>query len=60
MLGKKIIKRGWRKGMKKGGEMHIFPPIGKKYAYIFFPHWLKIYKIAQKKADIFLPAARTP
>jgi len=25
------------KGMKKGGEMHIFPPIGKKFAY-FFPN----------------------
>ena len=54
-LGKKKI---W-KGIKKMGEMHIFPPIGKHYAY-FFPNWLKIYKITQKKAENFSPAARTP
>ena len=43
--------------MKKGEKMHIFSPIGKKYAY-FFPNGLKIYKL-QKKAWKFLPAART-
>ena len=44
--GKKIVK-----GDKKGGEMHIFFPISKKYTY-FFPNWLKIFKI-EKKADNF-------
>ena len=40
--------------------MHIFSPIGKKYAY-FFPNRLKIYQIAQKKKpENFSPAARTP
>ena len=34
--------------MKKGEKIHIFPLIGKKYAY-FFPNWLKIYKIVTKK-----------
>ena len=34
MLGKK---NDWN-GIKKGGEMHIFSPIDKKYAY-FFPNW---------------------
>ena len=43
---------------EKGGEMHIFSPVGKKYAY-FFPNWRKIYKIAQKKPDNFSPAARS-
>ena len=38
-------KNDW-KGMKKGEKMHIFSPIGKKYAY-FFPNWLKIYKITK-------------
>ena len=46
MLGGK----NYWKGMKKGGKKHIFSPIGKKYAY-FFPNWLKIYKIEQKKVD---------
>ena len=32
---------------EKGGEMHIFSPVGKKYAY-FFPNWLEVYKIAKK------------
>jgi len=36
------------KGMKKGGEMHIFSPID-----------LKFKKIAKKKAGHFSPAART-
>ena len=54
MLGKKLLK-----GDEKGGEMHIFSPISKKYAY-FFPNWLKMYKIAQKKAEKFSPAARIP
>ena len=40
--------KNWLKGDIKRGEMHIFSPIGKKYAY-FFPYWHKIYKIAQKK-----------
>ena len=40
--GKKIIK-----GDEKRGKMHIFSPIGKKYAY-FFPNWLKIFKMAKK------------
>ena len=38
--------------MKKGGEMPIFSPIGKKYAY-FFPNWQQIYKIAQTKPEKF-------
>ena len=44
-------KNDW-KGMKKGEKMHIFPPIGKKYAY-FFPNWHKIYKITKKRLKIF-------
>ena len=48
MLGEK---NDW-KGMTKGGKMHIFPPIGKKYPY-FSPNWLEIYKTALKKAEIF-------
>ena len=36
------------KGMKKRGKMRIFP------------NWLKIYKIAKKKAEYFLPAASNP
>ena len=38
--------------MKIMGKMHILSPIGKKYAY-FFPHKLKIYKIAKKRAENF-------
>ena len=44
--------------MKKGGEMHIFPPIGKKYAY--FPPINFNYTKLQKKTENVLPAARTP
>ena len=39
-------KNHWN-GMKKRGKMHIFPPVGKKFAY-FFPNWLNIYKITKK------------
>ena len=49
-------KNDW-KGMKKGGKIHIFSPIGKKYAY-FPPNWLKIYKIAQKSLKIFACGAQ--
>ena len=45
--------------MKKVGGKHIFPSIGKKYAY-FPPNWLKTYKVAKNKAEILSPAARTP
>ena len=41
-------------GMKKGEKMHIFPPIGKKYAYFFPTNWLKIYKIAPQKSEKFI------
>ena len=45
MLGKKIIERE----RKKGGKCIFFPQLVKStYAY-FFPNWLKINKIAQKK-----------
>ena len=44
----------WLKGDEQKGKMHIFPPIG-----IFFPHRLKIYKIA-KKGEYFSPVALTP
>ena len=40
-------KNDW-KGMKKEGEMHIFPPIGKKNIF-FFPINLKFTKL-QKNA----------
>ena len=43
--------------MKKGEKMHIFSPIGKKYEY-FFPNWLKIYKISQKKGCNFFRLRR--
>ena len=46
--GKKLLKGN----ETRGGEMHIFSPIGKKNAY-FFPNWLKIYKIAQKMLKFF-------
>ena len=48
-LGKKI---DW-KSMKKGGKMHIFSPIGKKYAY--FPKIDLRYLILQKKGWQFFP-----
>ena len=55
MLGEK---NDW-KGMKKREKMHIFPPIGIKYAN-FSPNLLKMYKIDKKKAANFWTAARTP
>ena len=51
-----MIEKGWKKG---GGEMHVFPPIGKQVAY-FFPNWLKIYKIAKKMLNIFRQRRETP
>ena len=47
-----------KKGMRKGGEMPMFSPIGKKYAY-FFPNRLIIHK-NEKNAENFSPAAHTP
>ena len=51
MLGEK---NDWKGRDEKGGKIHIFLPIGKKYAYLFFTNWLKIYKNATKKGWIFL------
>ena len=51
MLGEK---NDWN-GMKKVGQMHIFPQLVK--LFIFFPNWLKMHKIAQKKAENFSAAA---
>ena len=45
MLGKKND----GKGMKKGGEMHIFSPIDKKYAY-FFPQLTTNLQNSTKKS----------
>ena len=41
------------------GEMHIFSPTGKKYAY-FPQNLLKIYKIATKKRLKNFPLWRAP
>ena len=59
-----MIEKEW----KKGGKCLFFPQF-EKTAY-FFPNWLKIYKIAQKKDKNiqncnkkdwhFSPVARTP
>ena len=46
--GKKIIE----KGMKKGGEMHIYSPISKS-KYIFSPIDLKCTKLPKKRLTIF-------
>ena len=55
--------RGWGKkllkGDKKRGKMHIFSPIGEKYAY-FFPKLTKNIQNCKKKAEHFSPEARTP
>ena len=45
MLGEK----NYSKGMKKGGEMHIFSRIGKKYAYFFLIDLKKNFTKLQKK-----------
>ena len=44
----------WLKGDEKKGEIHIFPQLVKSM-HIFSPiaYWLTMYKIAQKKAEIF-------
>ena len=54
LFGAKIWpKTGWGKKVdKKGGKIHIFSLIGKKYAY-YFPNRLKICKIANEKAENF-------
>ena len=55
MLGEKIY---WKE-MKKGGGIHFFPPIGKYFAY-FFPHFLKTYKIEEKKGWKFYVCGAHP
>ena len=51
MLGEKIIERD-----EKRGEMHIFPPNGKQYAYFFFsPIDLKFTKLQKKGSTFFAP-----
>ena len=42
----------WLKGDEKRGKMHIFSPIGKKYAY-FCPNWLESIQNWKKKAEHF-------
>jgi len=52
MLGKKIMEKGMK---KKGGECKFFPRLLKVCIWYFFPNWLKMYKIAQKKGWKFFP-----